>query len=137
MFNGGALTWSTEKQSTVSMSTAEAEYVAAAAAGQEVCWLRNMFAGLGFTPTTPTTMHIDNATALKMTTDEGNIGRRRHINIKHHKIREWVADKVIDTCKIDTRENLADIFTKAMGREPFVKFREVILGNADPSTLKG
>jgi hypothetical protein len=135
MFCGGALTWVTQKQDTVSWSSSEAEYIAAGSAGQDIVWLRQIFDALCRPSPDPTKLHIDNATALIMATDEGTAARRRHINIRHHKLREWVAEGIIKPCKIDTREQLADIFTKALGREPFTMIRDVILGDAPASSL--
>ena len=49
---------------------------------------------------------------------------------------EWQKKKVLDARKIDTRDNLADLFTKPFGRERFEALSEIILGNAPPSSLR-
>ena len=135
VFCGAAVLWNSQKQATVSLSSAEAEYIAATSSGMDICWVRNMFNGLGFPLKEPTKLYVDNSTAIRMTTDEGNLSRRRHINVKHHKIREWCSEGTILTVKVDTREQQADIFTKSLPREQFKKIRSVILGSEPKSSL--
>ena len=70
MLSGGAVSWKSRRQDFVSLSTSEAEYVAAAAAasqcGQEVFYLREILGDFGFTPTGPTRIYEDNLACVAM-----------------------------------------------------------------------
>jgi hypothetical protein len=133
---GAAIHWISRKQSTVSHSTSEAEYVAASETAKEVIWYRQVLADLGFPQKDPTPLYIDNRTAISMTTEEGHHERRKHINVRYHGIREWVHDKLIDTLWVSTKEQQADLLTKALGPQVFIPLRDVVLGLQDARTLK-
>ena len=62
----GAISWCSQLQSIVALSTTEAEYVAATSAGQEILWLHNLFHELGYTISMPSTLFIDNCSALSV-----------------------------------------------------------------------
>ncbi len=81
LIDGGAVSWSSRKQELVTLSTAEAEYVAATHVAKEGIWLRN-FIGEVFTPfTDPTILHCDNQSAVAIATNGNFHARTKHINI--------------------------------------------------------
>ena len=82
----GAVLWRSKKQTCVALSTAEAEYVALAAATQEALWLKQLIAELTFSNTTPTTIFEDNQSAIAMTHNPQFHGRSKHIDIKYRRI---------------------------------------------------
>jgi hypothetical protein len=94
----------------------DAEYIAGAEAAKEAVWIRNFIndpqiPGI-HVDTVP--LYIDNNSALKLTRNPEFHSRSKHINIKHHFIREKVEENAINTQRIGTVDNLADVFTKAL-----------------------
>jgi hypothetical protein len=122
--SGGAVTWKSQKQSCVALSTAEAEYIALSSATQESVWLRNLTSELGSPAETPTTIYEDNQSAIAMTKNPQFHGRAKHIDIKYHFIRENVNNGIIKLEYCPTEEMTADIFTKGLSREQFCKLRD-------------
>ena len=124
LLSGGAISWRSQKQKCVALSTAEAEYIALASTAQESVWLRQLFAELTNSSEAPTLIYEDNQSAITMTKNPQFHGRAKHISIKHHFIREQVAQGsiVLDYCP--TNEMTADIFTKGLGQEEFCKHRK-------------
>jgi hypothetical protein len=61
-------------------------------------------------------LYIDNNSALKLTRNPEFRSRSKHIDVKHHFVREKVEEGVINTQRVDTKDNLADVFTKALPR---------------------
>ena len=122
---GGAVTWSSKKQSCVALSTAEAEYIALSSAAQEAVWMRQLTTELGSPPETATIIHEDNQSAISMTKNPQFHGKSKHIAIKYHFIREQLSDGTIQIQYCPTREMVADIFTKGLGGEQFRKLRDM------------
>lgn len=123
MLNGGAVSWSSKKQKCVALSTAEAEYVALSSAAQESIWLRQLLMELGSSPETPTVIFEDNLSTIAMTKNPQFHGRAKHIDIKHHFIREQVSHGTVQLEYCPTTDMTADILTKGLSRETFVKLR--------------
>ncbi|KGQ02249.1 Retrovirus-related Pol polyprotein from transposon TNT 1-94 [Beauveria bassiana D1-5] len=113
---GGPVSWSSQRQKTVATSTMDAEYNAAAEAAKEAVWIRNFINDLRIPgvhiDTVP--LYIDNNSALKLTRNPEFHNRSKHIDVKHHFVREKVEEGVINTQRVNTRDNLADIFTKSL-----------------------
>ena len=79
---GGPVSWKSKKQSTVALSTAEAEYVALSTATQECMWMQKLLSELGNPPDGPTTILEDNQSSIAMARNPQFHGRAKHINIK-------------------------------------------------------
>jgi transposase InsO family protein len=114
---GGAVSWSSKRQSTVAQSTLEAEYMAAASATKEVLWLRKMLADIGQPPTVPTVIWCDNQGAITTSKDDAFHPRTKHIDQKYHLVREKVEAGNITVLHKPTTEMAADFFTKSLPRE--------------------
>ena len=123
MLSGGAVSWCSKKQKCVALSTAEAEYIALSSAVQEIIWLRQLISELGSAPQTPTVIYEDNQAAIAMTKNPQFHGRAKHINIKHHFVREQVAKGNVQLQYCPTSEMTADILTKGLSRDNFEKLR--------------
>ena len=108
------------------MSTCEAEYIAAAEAAKEAVWLKNMINDLGLPGihVDKVPLFIDNNSALKTTRNPEFHARMKHIAVRHHFIRERVEAGDIDTIRVATKDNLADIFTKGLLRPTFEDLRD-------------
>ncbi|OQE71140.1 hypothetical protein PENNAL_c0111G02651, partial [Penicillium nalgiovense] len=115
---GGPISWSSQRQKTVATSTMDAEYIACAEAAKEAMWIRNFINDLRIPgvhiDTVP--LYIDNNAALKLTRNPEFHSRAKHIDVKHNFIREKVEEGLIDTQRVNTKDNLADVFTKALPR---------------------
>lgn len=124
MLSGGPVSWSSKKQKCVALSTAEAEYVALSAAAQECLWLRQLEVELGCPPEGPTLIFEDNQSTIAMAKNPQFHGRAKHIDIRHHFVREQVANGTIKLDYCSTKDMIADIMTKGLTREQHCKLRE-------------
>jgi len=114
LIDGGAVSWSSKKQELVTLSTAEAEYVAATHAAKEALWLRR-FIGEVFQPlTNPVTLYSDSQSAIALTRDGSYHARTKHIDIRYHFIRFVVQNGSIKLVYCPTDSMTADTLTKAL-----------------------
>jgi hypothetical protein len=113
---GGAVSWSSRLQGLVTLSTTEAEFVSAVSAGQEILWLRNFFSELGYKFTGPSTLHIDNESALSVAKDPEHHGRMKYLDLRFYWLRDEVYGGWICVVHLRTDKMPADILTKAMRR---------------------
>ncbi|KNZ78120.1 Copia protein [Termitomyces sp. J132] len=132
----GVVSWATQKQKTVAASSCEAEYMAAYEAAQECIWLRSLLGAIGHKPQEATTMLCDNNSVINLSEDPMLHQRVKHVDIKYHFLRERVASREITVRYINTKDNVADIFTKALAAPQFVRLRD-ILGMTQHSTRGG
>ena len=121
---GGPVSWRSRKQDTVALSTAEVEYMALSSAAQECVWMRRLCAELGNPIRGPTIVKEDNQSCIAMAKNPQYHGRVKHIDIKHHFVRELVADSTIKLEYCPTNEMIADILTKGLSRERFCYLRK-------------
>lgn len=119
----GVVTWASQRQKLVSLSTTESEYIAAAAAAKEASWLRNLLQDIERGDEKPTRLLVDNQSAIKLVKNPEFHKRTKHIDIRHHFIRERVTDGDIEVIYVPTEGQLADIFTKALPRDRLAKLR--------------
>ena len=88
--DGGAISWSSKKQAVVSLSSTEAEYVAATHAAKEALWYRQFFREVSRPLSKPVLIYSDNQGAIALTKDDRYHARTKHIDIRYHFIREAV-----------------------------------------------
>jgi hypothetical protein len=81
---GGAITWRSKKQTTVALSSTEAEYVALSETGREACWLRSLYEELGQEQKLPTLIKGDNNGSIAMAKNPQFHKQSKHINIRWH-----------------------------------------------------
>lgn len=122
----GVFSWSSKKQQVIALSTAEAEYIAAANSATQVLWLRRILGVLQHKQVGPTTIYCDSKSAIELSKNPVLHGRSKHIDIKYHFIRELVREKVIEVDYCRTEDQVADIFTKALKMETFVKLKKML-----------
>lgn len=106
--------WKSKKQSTVSRSTAEAEYRALAAAVCEVIWIKKVLIEFNVVNNLPAKIFCDNKAAILISANPVFHERTKHFEIDLHFVREKIGLGVTKVEKINTAENTADIFTKSL-----------------------
>lgn len=115
------ISWSSKRQRTVALSSTEAEYMAATEAAKEAVWLKRFINELAIPRMTikTVTIQIDNNGAMKLTKNPEFHGRTKHIEMRHHFIRELIKEGHVDVARVPTRDNQSDILTKALPRPIF------------------
>ncbi|GLT28090.1 hypothetical protein SLA2020_030460 [Shorea laevis] len=130
-FGNMLISWFSKKQNSVALSTTEAEYIAAASCCAQVLWMKQQILDFGITMD-----HIpikcDNTSAINLTKNPIQHSRTKHIEIRHHFIKDHVANCDVELLFVDTKNQLADIFTKPLDRDRFFFIRNE-LGMLDPS----
>ncbi|KAJ9544859.1 hypothetical protein OSB04_024566 [Centaurea solstitialis] len=119
-FLGGRLvSWQCKKQTTVSQSTTEAEYIAASQCCSQVLWIQNQMQDyrLSFLHTP---IYIDNNSAISIVNNPVKHSKTKHIEIKYHLIRDCNEKKLIQVQKVHTDDQYADLFTKAFDVGRFI-----------------
>ena len=116
IIDGGAVSWSSRKQELVTLSTAEAEYVAATHAAKECLWLRRLIGDLHLHLATPTTLFCDNQAAIRLAHADNYHARTKHIDIRFHFIRDTIERGYVMFTYCPTDDMTADILTKALAR---------------------
>ncbi|QRV85201.1 Retrovirus-related Pol polyprotein from transposon TNT 1-94 [Ceratobasidium sp. AG-Ba] len=128
MLGGAAVSWSAKKQATVALSTMEAEYIALSHACTQALWIRQFFDELGYIADAPTLILSDNLAALTLSVESQFHGRSKHIDIRHHFMRDIIQKGLVSTLYVPSKENLADAFTKALASPQFSYLTEMIMG---------
>jgi hypothetical protein len=117
--------WSTKKQKTVSLSSAEAEYMALAAATQEAKWVNQflceLFSVSGMSLSVDMSVHVDNQAAILMSKNDVYHDRTKHIDLRYHYVREAVQSGLYKLEWVSTDKQLADGFTKSLSSTIFNK----------------
>ncbi|CAH9145017.1 unnamed protein product [Cuscuta epithymum] len=113
------ISWRTKKQSVVSRSSAEAEYRAMAMTVSEILWLRWLLRDLTIDQTNATPLYCDNQAARHIALNPVFHERTKHVEMDCYFVRERVASKEIEPVSISTVNQVADIFTKALGTDRF------------------
>ena len=112
-YNGSLLNFLVSKQATVSTSSTEAEYIALSEAVKEGLYFVNLINEI-IPVKTPVKTYIDNIGAGFIAQNDVNNSRTKHIDIRYHLIRDWIAKGTIELFHVDSKDNRADIFTKAL-----------------------
>jgi hypothetical protein len=118
LLHGGAISWSSRLQSTVAVSTVEAEYMSAAAAVKEALWLHVLLTELGMV-VRPMLVHCDNQGALKLLKHPIASQRSKHIDVLYHFAREKVMKGDVEFVYCATGDMAADILTKPLNKNKF------------------
>ncbi|XP_051127606.1 uncharacterized mitochondrial protein AtMg00810-like [Andrographis paniculata] len=116
------ISWSSKKQSSIALSTAEAEYVAAGSCCAQLLWIKQMLKDYGIEKES-FVLWCDNTSAISISKNPVQHGRTKHIEIRYHFIRTLMEAEVCKLQHIGTNFQKADIFTKALDSERFEKLR--------------
>ncbi|PHT64859.1 hypothetical protein T459_29284 [Capsicum annuum] len=120
------VSWCSKKQDVVSFSTTEAEYIAATIAAQECIWLRRLINDMYQKVDYAVQIKCDNESAIKLASNPVFHARTKHIEIRHHFVREKVLSEEIELTTVRTNAQVADIFTKALEKFKFHYFRDTL-----------
>ena len=119
MLGSSPISWKTKKQSTVSRSSAEAEYRSLSSLTSELLWLRYLLRDLGICHDHPIPIYCDNQAAIHIAQNPVFHERTKHIEIDCHFVREKIQKGIICTAYLRSCDQLADIFTKPLGADNF------------------
>ena len=119
-------TWLSNKQPVVTLSTCEAEYVAASSCVCHVLWLRKLLKEMNFNQEKPTEIRVDNKSAIELAKNPVHHERSKHIDVRFHFIREHVKNGDVEMTHVASRDQVADIFTKPLPSEIFEKFKKLL-----------
>lgn len=119
--SGAAISWCSKKQPTVALSTAEAEYMALSACTQEAMWLKQLNDEI-FDTNKSINIFSDNQSAICIAENNGYSSRSKHIDLRHHFIREKIINKSCILHYVSTDKNIADALTKALAKQKFTAF---------------
>jgi hypothetical protein len=122
--NGHLVSWQSKLQPTVALSTCEAEYMALSSAVQESSFLLQLIASVGFHPIRTALIHQDNKGTLDLAKNPRIKSRTKHIDIKHHFLREKLASGQICLRFTPTADMQADILTKPLVVAEFLRQRD-------------
>ncbi|WKA10744.1 hypothetical protein VitviT2T_028301 [Vitis vinifera] len=116
---GGAVSWGSKKQTCISHSTMEVEFIALAATGKEAEWLRDLMMDIPFTANNVSTVsiHCDSQATLALAYSGVYNGKSRHISIRHEYVRQLIQNGIISISFVRSSGNLVDPFTKPLTRD--------------------
>jgi hypothetical protein len=129
----GPVAWTSRLQQTVALSSVEAEYLALSDCLKECLWIRSLLSELGF-PQLSTIIYEDNEGAIAIAHNPVQRRRTKHIDIRHHFIRDLVASGAVTIKHLRTANMIADLFTKPSGLVVFQKLIDFLLGPLGPVT---
>ncbi|GMP54042.1 hypothetical protein CsSME_00019320 [Camellia sinensis var. sinensis] len=119
------VSWHSKKQNAISLSTAEAEYIAAGSCYAQMLWIKQMLHDYGIEQNT-LTLFCDNTSAINISKNPVQHSRTKHIDIRHHFIRELVEEGLVVLEHIPTEHQKADIFTKPLDLLRFEFLRKTL-----------
>ena len=125
-FGEAPITWSTQKQPTVALSSCESEFMAATAAACQALWLKRLLSELTGWQEKRITLRVDNISAIELVKNPVFHGRSKHIDIRYHFIRECVENGHLSVEHVSGELQRADILTKALPRLKFVTMRQML-----------
>jgi len=115
ILSGAAVAYKSKVQSITATSSTEAEFLAAVAAAKQVKYLQTILTELGFPPKGPSTIYMDNQSAINMINSKVPTERSRHIDVQHFAIQDWKDRQEIVMAYCPGILNPSDDGTKSLG----------------------
>ncbi|PNX85069.1 retrotransposon-related protein [Trifolium pratense] len=126
LMSSGAVSWSSKKQPIVTLSTTEAEFVAAAYCASQIVWMRRILDKLGHSQSGSTVMFCDNSSTIKLSKNPVLHGRCKHIDVRFHFLRDLTKEGIVELVFCGTQEQVADVMTKPLKLDIFLKLRSLL-----------
>nr|GEU46929.1 ribonuclease H-like domain, reverse transcriptase, RNA-dependent DNA polymerase [Tanacetum cinerariifolium] len=120
------ISWSTQKQATVALSSCESEFIAVTATATQALWLKKLLSKLTYSEEDKVTIRVDNKSAIALMKKPVFHGRSKHIDTKYHFIRECVEREDIQVEFVSEEYQKADILTKAISKINFLTMRQLV-----------
>ncbi|GKE41114.1 hypothetical protein Tco_1464519, partial [Tanacetum coccineum] len=125
-YGDSPISWSTQKQATVALSSCESKFIAATAAATQALWLKRLLSRLTHSKEENITIMVDNKSAIALMKNPVFHGRSKHIDTKYHFIRECVEREDIQVEFVSGEYQKADILKKALPKIKFLIMRQLI-----------
>jgi hypothetical protein len=126
LLSGVAVSWSSKKQLVVTLSTTEAEFIAAASCACQGIWLRRILEEVKYTQQGPIMLFYDNSSTIKLSKNPVLHGRSKHIDVRFHFLRDLTKEGKVELVHCRSVEQIADILTKPLKAESFMKLRALL-----------
>ena len=123
---GGAISWQSKKQSTIALSSTEAELMAITSSTKELLWFRHHLGGLGFSHAQPTTLLVDSQCALDIANNSKISDRSKHIEVQHFFIRDHIEANAVKVQHTSSENQAADTLTKPLHRVAFKRCADML-----------
>ena len=124
---GCPVSWYCKKQSTVALSSTEAEYMALSDGTREGIYITQLIDEI-FPIKKPISIFIDNKGCGYIAEQNVNNKLTKHIDVRYHFVRHYISSKFLELFYVPTAENIADIFTKSLGTEIFARLSVLLMG---------
>ena len=121
LLGSGAISWTAHKQKTVAASSCEAEYVAAFEVAKECIWICTLLAAIGYASLMLTPMFCDNMASISLSEDPLLHSCIKHVDIRFHFLCEHIQSQELTVSYVNTCNNIADLFTKALDVKQFTR----------------
>ena len=122
---GGPISWGSKRQRATALSTTDAEIYAASEGSREAIWLKTILGELKI-DVSQIPIYCDSRCAISIIENPENHQRVKHIHTKYFFIREQQEQRILILRNVPTENQLADMFTKPLGKKDFEKFRNLI-----------
>ena len=133
--NNAPISWNSELQKSVSLSTTEAEYVAISNSAKELIWIRHILNDLQHPESQPSLIRSDNQSAISLLRNPVFHKRTKHIDVRYHFARDLLTSQIIDIDYVNTTDQIADLLTKGLASPQFARLRSFILQPSDRASV--
>ena len=119
------VSWSSKKQNSIALSTTEAEYVSAGSCCAQILWMQQTLLDY-LIDCRPTVLFCDNTSAINLSKNPILHSQTKHIDVRHHFVRDHVEKENIKIEYVDTKDQLADIFTKPLDEKQYSYLKNIL-----------
>jgi hypothetical protein len=126
VLSSGAVSWSSKKQPIVTLSTTEAEFVAAAMCVCQALWIKRVLKELGYSNEYCIQVKCDNNSTIKLSKNPVMHGRSKHIDVRYHFLRNLTKEGTIALVHCGSQDQVADLMTKPLKLDAFLKLRTLL-----------
>lgn len=124
--HGSTVTWATRKQSSVALSSTEAELMALCQGSCELMWAMNLLDSIGVAVPKPVMIYGDNQSCISVTVEPRKHKRMKHIEIQHFFVRELIERGRVQLKYLQSGDQVADLMTKGLAQIRFRKLRDML-----------